>query len=152
MRAEKRAGGEERRETNSETEEGAKEGERREGERQKERGVEERSPGGEEPEEEKREQKSRVWNKNVETAVGSRRVTDPTASDKGRVKRNDEDGDRRKKRKIGRSTRAETGCTLSPLRGRRAKGEARVGEKSSEMKQQQQQQQQPAASQQSHRG
>lgn len=70
--------------------------ERRKGERRADKG--ERVEG-----ESRRENKSRVWNKNVRTAVGSRRVTDPTASDKGRAGRNDEDGDRRKKRKIGRS-------------------------------------------------
>lgn len=88
-------------------------GERRKGERKEEQRRKEKRNRRERGEESgvkkerrgqnRRENKSRVWNKNVRTAVGSRRVTDPTASDKGRAKRNDEDGDRRKKRKIGRS-------------------------------------------------
>lgn len=108
--------------------------ERRKGERRADKG--ERVEG-----ESRRENKSRVWNKNVRTAVGSRRVTDPTASDKGRAGRNDEDGDRRKKRKIGRSKIRNWERAL--LQGRRVPSEryrerpgGGGGRESSEMKQQ----------------
>lgn len=109
--------------------------ERRKGERRADKG--ERVEG-----ESRRENKSRVWNKNVRTAVGSRRVTDPTASDKGRAGRNDEDGDRRKKRKIGRSKIRNWERAL--LQGRRRYPARDIGKdrgggwgrESSEMKQQ----------------
>lgn len=75
-------------------------GENRENKRERERGRKERERSRAE---EKREQKSGLEQKRPNCSRFPKRVTDPTASDKGRVKRNDEDGDRRKKRKIGRS-------------------------------------------------
>lgn len=100
--------------------------------------------------ESRRENKSRVWNKNVRTAVGSRRVTDPTASDKGRAERNDEDGDRRKKRKIGRSKIRNWESGHSSREGgvcpsERYRGRPGWGRESSEMKQQRRRQQQRPA-------
>lgn len=103
-------------------ERGRRKGERRVGRRKgRKEEREERVERKERRGEKRRENKSRVWNKNVRTAVGSRRVTDPTASDKGRAERNDEDGDRRKKRKIGRSKIRNWERAL--LQGRRAQRE-----------------------------